>query len=236
MIAKKIKQSLMGFVLISGASLSASVGFTTQAEAAAEQINCPHSQIRREVTTGLPNGWWNTPIVNNLRETEVVTIGGRRALQCRYGAAGSIQRYAPDGATCSANAQGFVCQTAGVAAPQTFSTGPLEIPQTYTADLDNGTVGGAGPNYDIWFQAVTAAELYLAPANGAALGIGNRSNRGYAGCSTADYTANRVALNQMPVGSYICVRTSQGRVSQFRVNNISGGSPKTLSLGYTTWQ
>ena len=36
------------------------------APAKAETITCPHSQIRREVTTALPGGWWNTPIVNSL--------------------------------------------------------------------------------------------------------------------------------------------------------------------------
>jgi hypothetical protein len=38
------------------------------------------------------------------------------------------------------------------------------------------------------------------------------------------------------VGSYVCVRTNEGRISQFRINAISSGSPRTLSLGYTTWQ
>lgn len=211
------------------------VGFATTAEAAAQQIDCPHSQIRREVTTGLPDGWWNTPYVGSLQGTRVVEIGGRKALQCRYGPAGDIQRYAPDGATCTANARGFVCQTAGVVAPRTFSTGPLEIPQTWTADLDRGVVGDNGAA-DIWFQAETADLLYLVPRNGAQLGVGNRTNRGQAGCAAARFSANRVSIRDIPVGSYICARTNEGRISQFRVNAISGGSPKTLSLGYTTWQ
>jgi hypothetical protein len=49
-------------------------------------------------------------------------------------------------------------------------------------------------------------------------------------------SANRVSLRDIPVGSYVCVKTNEGRISQFRVNGISSGSPKTLSLGYTTWQ
>lgn len=40
----------------------------------------------------------------------------------------------------------------------------------------------------------------------------------------------------MPVGPYVRVRTNEGRISQFRVNAVSGGPPKTLKLGYTTWQ
>lgn len=204
------------------------------APAAADTIECPHSQIRREVTTALPSGWWNTPIVNSLTEARVITIAGRVALQCIYGPAGSIQRYAPEGATCRTTGRRFDCQTASASA-RTFSTGPLNVRQTGTADLDRGALGNSAAA-DIWFQAQTADLLYLSPRNGAKLGVGNRSNRGYAGCSGARFTSDRVSLRDIPVGSYICAKTNEGRISQFRVNGLSGGSPKTLSLGYTTWQ
>lgn len=131
------------------------------APAQAETITCPHSQIRREVTTALPGGWWNTPIVNSLTEARVTNIGGRAALQCIYGPAGSIQRYAPDGATCRVSGRQFECNSgsASGSGARTFSTGPLDIPQTSTADLDRGAVG-RGSGVDIWFQAETAELLY----------------------------------------------------------------------------
>jgi hypothetical protein len=118
-------------------------------------------------------------------------------------------------------------------APQTHSTGPLSVPQTYLFDLDNGQVGAAG---DIWFHAVTNTELYIEPRGGARMAVGDRSNRGFAGCSAASFSATRVPLADIPVGSYVCVRTNEGRISQFRMNAISSGSPKTLTLGYTTWR
>ena len=80
--------------------------------AVAETISCPHDQIRREVTTNLPDGWWNTPIVNSLQDTQVTEIGGKTALQCIYGSAGRIQRNAPDGASCTATNTGFSCLSA----------------------------------------------------------------------------------------------------------------------------
>jgi hypothetical protein len=205
--------------------------------AKAETVTCPHSQIRREVTTALPGGWWNTPIVNSLTEARVTKIAGRAALQCLYGPAGSIQRYAPDGATCRVTGRQFRCERASASGSgaRTFSTGPLEIPQTWTADLDRGSVG-RGAGVDIWIQAETAELLYVAPRNGAKLGLGNRRNRGFDGCRAGRFSADRVSLRDMPVGSYVCVRTNEGRISQFRVNAVSGGSPKTLKLGYTTWQ
>jgi hypothetical protein len=45
-----------------------------------------------------------------------------------------------------------------------------------------------------------------------------------------------VAFNTLSVGDYICAATSEGRVSQFRINAITPGSPKTLTIGYTTWE
>ncbi|GEM_PF-2415953 len=120
-------------------------------------------------------------------------------------------------------------------APVTFSTGPIKIPQTWAFDLDHGNLGG-GANSDLWFQAVTPVKLFLKPRNGAKMAVGDRSNRGFAGCSVASYSAARVPIWTLPVGSYVCVKTSQGRISQFRVNKLTAGSPKKLKIGYTTWQ
>jgi hypothetical protein len=95
-------------------SLLAAAGLATVLTAGATaaqafEIACPLPQIRREVVTPLPPGWWQTPIINNLMDTEVINIGGNPALQCRYGAAGSIQRQAPPGMNCSAHPGGFSC-------------------------------------------------------------------------------------------------------------------------------
>jgi hypothetical protein len=114
--------------------------------------------------------------------------------------------------------------------PGTFSTGPIDLPQTWSANLDNGAVGGAGT--DIWYEAVTSDEKYLTPKGSARLALGNGSNRGYEGCVGEDFSADRVALEDMPVGTYVCAKTDQGRISQFRVNGFVG---TTMKLGYTTF-
>jgi hypothetical protein len=87
----------------------------------------------------------------------------------------------------------------------------------------------------MWFQS-QGSQLYINPRNGAQLGVGNKTNRGYLGCANEVYTPNRVSLNTLAPGNYVCVVTSEGRVSQFRVNAILGGSPRTLRIGYTTWE
>ena len=112
----------------------------------------------------------------------------------------------------------------------TRSTGPIALPQTYLANLDNGNVGSAGA--DIWYEAVTAVNKFITPRNGAKLSISGPSNRGYAGCSAASYSNNKISIWAMPVGTYICVKTNMGRYSEFRLNGYTG---TTMNLGYTTW-
>jgi hypothetical protein len=229
--------------LLGGLAVAFALLFVSAAPAAAESIECPLSQARRTITNDLPSGWWTTPILNNLSETRVQEIGGEPALLCVYGPSGSVQRNAPTNQTCTARTGGFDCtprirvvplpMPLPMPTPVTHSTGPLSVPQTYMFDLDEGSVGSSG---DIWFEAVTASQLYLTPRGGAQIAVDDGSNRGLAGCSTASFSATRVALSSVPVGSYVCVRTNEGRISQFRVNAISSGSPKTLTIGYTTWQ
>lgn len=114
--------------------------------------------------------------------------------------------------------------------PVTFSTGPIDLPQTFTANLDNGTVGGGGT--DIWYQAVSNVEKYITPQGSASIALGDGSNRGYDGCAAESFSGDSVPLADMPVGTYVCVKTNQGRISQFRVNGFTG---TTMKLGYTTW-
>jgi len=116
-------------------------------------------------------------------------------------------------------------------APVTFTTGPINLQQTYLADLDNGSIVNDDTS-DIWYEAETAVEKYITPRNGAKLALGDGSNRGFDGCSDEDFSSDRVSLDDIPPGTYVCVTTSEGRISQFRFNGFTG---TTMKLGYTTW-
>jgi hypothetical protein len=76
-------------------------------------IACPVKEMRTEVTTPLPQPWWNTPQIGNLERVSVQTIGGNQTLVCEYSAYGrtvSIMRRFPEGATnCTAEGDGFTC-------------------------------------------------------------------------------------------------------------------------------
>jgi uncharacterized protein YraI len=122
--------------------------------------------------------------------------------------------------------------TVNPAAPVTHATGALSIPQTYMADLDEGTIGSGGA--DIWFEAQTATQRYVTPVNGAKIvkvsgGISRDS------CASAAVSSAKINVNNLPVGMYVCVHTNTGRVSGFRVNAAIGASPGTLKIGFTTW-
>jgi len=200
-------------------------------------INCPLSQVRKEITTPLPGGWWNTPYVNNLVSTEVTNIGGKPTLMCRYGPAGDIMHLAPTGMLCAAVAGGFNCMSPLPPPPPPIpgihSSGTVNIPQTYIVDLDTGALNAAGPG-DLWFEAQTATQFYLTPRNGAQMSVGGSTPRGYLGCAAASYSSGRVNAFAT-VGRYVCVKTNAGRIAEVRINAIMGGGIKTMVMGYRTW-
>ncbi|MDX5351383.1 MAG: hypothetical protein LPJ95_11895, partial [Paracoccaceae bacterium] len=115
--------------------------------------------------------------------------------------------------------------------PVTYSTGTVDLPQTWRVDLETGAIGG-GAGADLWFRAVTASQRYLQPVGSARLALGDGSNRGRDGCREAAFSTDRISVNAGLVGRYICVRTNEGRTAQIRVNGLDG---MILRLGYTTW-
>ncbi|MBU1175177.1 MAG: hypothetical protein KKH72_07210 [Alphaproteobacteria bacterium] len=120
--------------------------------------------------------------------------------------------------------------------PHTMSTGLVTVAAGFWADLETGAVGAVmplvHPSADFYYERVDAMHNYLKPIHGAQFARGDMSNRGYAGCAVASYSTTHIPLPAMPAGAYICVRTDDGRVSQFRVNAHHPGS---VDLGYTTW-
>lgn len=218
-------------MVLSGGLSSAAFAETT--------IKCPLPQATRTITDPMPEGWWTTPVVKRLSNTRVKRIGGRLALMCLYGRAGSIQRRPPKEQTCTARRGGFLCvsrprppaprRERGVA-----SAGTITVRQNYMVDLDRGNEQRKGA--DFWFEAVTRDRLYLTPRNKARIGVGNRRKRGFEGCSRARFSKYRVPLHDLPVGSYVCVKTDEGRIGQFRVLALSSSTPETFRIRFTTWQ
>lgn len=114
--------------------------------------------------------------------------------------------------------------------PSVFRSGNFSIASSFTADFDSGTTGGAGA--DVWHHAINAAVRRLEVRNGARIALGNGSNRGYLGCRAANYSTNPVPFARLSVGTFVCLKTSEGRITQFRVTGYAG---TTMRVGYTVW-
>lgn len=115
--------------------------------------------------------------------------------------------------------------------PVTFSTGGINWKQTWEINLDTGAQGSE-PGTDLWYEAVTDTEKYITPQHGAKISIGDFGQHGWSGCKSSTFTSAKLALDDAPIGSYICVKTNEGRISEFRVNGFAG---TTMKIGYTTW-
>lgn len=121
--------------------------------------------------------------------------------------------------------------TPAPAVPAVRSNGPINLPQTFSLNLDNGNVGANGA--DIWFQAVNAAQKYITPRNGAQLALGDGSQRNYTQCAAETFSSNKILLATLPVGSFICVKTNKGRISRIKLTGYQG---LTMKLNHRTWE
>jgi hypothetical protein len=121
--------------------------------------------------------------------------------------------------------------------PVTYSSGILDIPQTYIVDLDQGVVvdNAHQDQGDFWFEAATPTERYVTPWNGTQIALVGTVAPGLSGCQSASYSSNKIAIADLPVGTYVCVQTNEGRYSQVRIEAPVGPSPGTLSISFITW-
>src|ERR1700690_2154569 len=124
--------------------------------------------------------------------------------------------------------------------PVMISTGTIDIPQTYMADLDAGIVPHESKNpamadVDLWFDAASSADRYLEPYNGASMMVLGTSVVGYNECKGMQAVVARVDINSLPRGTYICVLTNIKNISVVRVNSIDYSEPGTIRLDYMTW-
>jgi hypothetical protein len=91
------------------------------------RIRCPLKTARTEITTPLPEGWWNTPQEGRLMGTSIQTISGEKSMVCSYWAYDlprgvGIGHLFPEGVSdCKAVKGGFVCYPQGGASGITGS-------------------------------------------------------------------------------------------------------------------
>ncbi len=112
--------------------------------------------------------------------------------------------------------------------------GTLAIRQTFSADLDAGTITSAR-GADIFFQARTATERFITPRSDALIAVAGRQEIDRAGCAALNLRSDPIPIQRVPAGTYLCVRTNDGRLSRVRVDQTVGPSPGVLRITYLTW-
>ena len=99
---------------------------------------------------------------------------------------------------------------------------------------DAGTEGSSS-GADIWFEAITAAERYLSPQNGATIGL-VRGTGDYESCLRARMSDRRLPVDKLSESVAVCVRTDRGKLSSFRLRGPVGPSPGVLKISYVVWE
>lgn len=116
-----------------------------------------------------------------------------------------------------------------------LSSGEFDLDQTWTADLDTGTVGPPPADRDIQFEAVSAAEKYIRPFNNAKIKLMADRTPSLDDCKSASLSTNRVPLGDIDPGDVFCYVTNLGNYGRFEVETISGGGVQTMHIDYRTW-
>ena len=198
-------------------------------------IQCPLGKIKTEVTANLPEGWGSTPVERRLQSVNVIRIEGRgQYLQCNYGAGVIVSSKAPANKTCEIEDRtGFKCNDAVSNRPETFHTAGATLSPRGVLNMD-GTGNGSW-DADIWLQGNTQNSAMLS-SFGDALMAKPGKQQGYKGCRNARFASRAIKLEDMNVGDYVCVKTSEGRIAEYRINELRIGRDIEVSIGYTTWK
>lgn len=238
---------LLQFLSLTAVAITGFAGIAS----ADSDIRCPAGEYNVQITDRVPRDWDVEAGTVRLTDTAIQSRRGPDILQCIYGTAATLEIRAPFGEQCEARRFGFHCVTRrpgrpggpgipggpgwpGNWGPQVVAEGTLRLPQTHTADLDTGRVGGRGN--DIWLEAINPIQRFLTPRNGALIAVYGSNPPSFQNCRQAPLTNNRISLIQVLLGTWFCVQTNEGRISRIRVSEMHGIFPITLDLDYITWE
>jgi hypothetical protein len=225
----------MKLTLTLTAALLAPVLGSNSAVAETQFIQCPSGKIKTEATSGVADGWQSKPVERRLQSVNVIQANGRgQVLQCNYGAGFIISRAASADKVCDVEDRtGFKCRAVVSNRAETFHTAGVTLSPRDVVNMD-GT--GNGPwDSDIWFQGNTQDSAMLSSFGEALMGRPG-PQQSYRGCRNARFAGTAIKLKDMNVGDYVCVRTSEGRIAEYRINELRIGRDIAVSIGYTTWK
>jgi hypothetical protein len=122
------------------------------------------------------------------------------------------------------------------------SSGTTVLKGTYTFDLDTGTEGGRGSNFDIWWEQKTAVLRDMAPIETNGAQIVNLGSANYASLtpdalssltySTTPIDGNNDASNKLVTGDVFAVKTTTGNFAKVLVVDYG----YDMSIQWTTYK
>ncbi len=120
------------------------------------------------------------------------------------------------------------------------ASGELNLNRSLGFDLDQGLEQTAlTPPVDIWYQALSATSSNFNPRNSTRIGIFGLNTPSAQDCNTLSLSQSPIALANLTIGSWLCVRTNEDRVSRFQIISANGSPLNTASairIDFTTWE
>jgi len=220
-------------------------------------IECPKQEITRTVSGQLPKEWRASGAYGKLRFVHIRRRGHKQFLVCNYGRAGEIARDLPRGYACRpfGDTKTFICQSTSVLAYPTLRPGeesqgaPLSGPTKgsnaskgelalYDYDIANLDIGQVNAGHaGVRFYGFASRRPYLRPYGDMQLSTVSKDSRAGSRCKNAKFTTNslsQIYLSDIRVGSYICYRTANGKVGEFKLAHKAWQN-YYIKISYTNW-
>jgi Ig-like domain from next to BRCA1 gene len=110
--------------------------------------------------------------------------------------------------------------------------GELSVTPGDTIDLDTITLNSG--NEDLTYVADENGYHWLSPQSGALLGVYGNTEPSLASCQAAVMSPAPIAVESLPVGTYLCYATNQGRFGRALLVTLNPEN-FTLTLDLLTW-
>jgi hypothetical protein len=116
--------------------------------------------------------------------------------------------------------------------PPIQSSGELSLAPGDAIDLDNLTLNSG--DEDLLYQVDTNNYHWLTPENKAMIGVFSSQEPSLPECQSASMSHAPIAVESLPVGTYLCYTTNVGRLGRALLEAVDP-SNFTLTLGLLTW-
>ncbi|HSB89380.1 MAG TPA: NBR1-Ig-like domain-containing protein [Anaerolineales bacterium] len=118
-------------------------------------------------------------------------------------------------------------------APAVYKADKMTVDSSYNFDLDDGDPTASSGDKDGWYNAVSAAEQYLDPVNGAEFKRWGNSVPSYSDCKNASLSGDPISFDDLPVNTYVCYQTNEGRYGRFQIEDKT---TYTVDIDFRTWK